>query len=68
MRHMKTMSLRSLAREAPTLEEAVIVTHDGQIIGRFIPTGVEETEPARFITRDPGFNTRPFTPVPKKGK
>lgn len=34
---MKTMSLRSLARQAPDLREPVIVTHRSRVIGEFIP-------------------------------
>lgn len=38
---MKTISLRSLAREAPMLTEAVLVTHDRRVVGRYTPNAFE---------------------------
>ncbi len=37
---MRSMSLRALWRDPPA-EESVQVTHGGQIIGTFVPVGVE---------------------------
>jgi ABC-type lipopolysaccharide export system ATPase subunit len=36
---MKTVGLRSLYKTAPTLTEQVLVTYDGEVIGRYIPNG-----------------------------
>ncbi len=37
---MKTLSLRGLSRDAPSLTEAVLVTHESQVIGRYVPISV----------------------------
>lgn len=41
---MRVVSLRSLARVAPDLDEAVLVSHRGQVIGRFVPGAGEVAE------------------------
>lgn len=68
---MRTMSLRGLSRDAPTLTDAVLVTHENQVIGRFIPIALDGPDLLPPQPRPPAvastgsFNTRPFTPVPK---
>ena len=37
---MRTISLRGLSRDAPTLTDEVLVTHDSVVIGRFVPSTV----------------------------
>jgi hypothetical protein len=37
---MRTVSLRALHRDPP-VDESVVVTHGGQIIGTFVPVAVE---------------------------
>lgn len=37
---MKTVSLRALGREAPSLDEVVLVTHESSVIGRYVPISV----------------------------
>lgn len=58
-----------------TLTSAVEVTVNGHAIGTWLPSPYSVHELARaadVVRRDgpvePGFNTHPFTPVPKKGK
>lgn len=34
---MKTISLRKLARDAPTITEAVLVLHNRQVVGQYKP-------------------------------
>jgi hypothetical protein len=62
---MKTMSLRALSREAPSLDEIVLVLHDSEVIGRFIPLGLENA------SRDPAPVSGSFgapRPAPKPGR
>lgn len=63
---MRIMSLRSFSREAPGLEEPVLVSHEQQIIGTWYPLGKEPARPSTDVPTGREFNSRPFTPVPKK--
>lgn len=68
---MKTMSLRALAREAPSLEEVTLITHEGSVIGRFVPLNAVESvtlsEGVRGTDDMAGAWSR-SQPVPKTGK
>lgn len=63
---MRAVSLRLLAREAPALTEAVLVTHQGSVIGQFVP-GVPLGVTA--VTYEPApeerYDQRPVTAAPK---
>lgn len=46
---MKTVGLRSLYKTAPTLTEQVLVTYDGEVIGRYIPNGAGSGVPMKEL-------------------
>jgi hypothetical protein len=41
---MRILGLRKLYTDAPTLTDEVMVTHQGVIIGHYVPTGVSPTK------------------------
>jgi hypothetical protein len=45
---VKAVSLRALAREAPGLGEIALVTHQGSVIGRFIPIILDAALPPPY--------------------
>ena len=67
---MKTLSLRGLSRDAPEVGEPVWVTHEGSIIGQFVPVGQEpmpaiNSTPRVSPLRDDRFGES--RPAPKPG-
>jgi len=51
---MKVVSLRALARQAPMLDETVLVSHQGTLIGRFVPLGADDPGAALATARVSG--------------
>lgn len=46
---MKILTLRAFAREAPTLTEAVLVTHNRRAIGQFSPVPPDDQIPVIYM-------------------
>jgi len=73
---MRTISLRGFSREAPQLQERVLITHESSIIGTFVPisdalddratAGVRPGEPPSRDLLGGSFGTS--RPAPKPGK
>ena len=60
---MRSMSKRAFWRDHPT-EETVQVTHGGQIIGTFVPVGVETPDSMQLAAASVAYVASPSAPPP----
>ena len=71
---MRKISSAEFRKTYPRLTEPYAITVNGHLIGVWTPGGTPKdlSFDLALIDRDeariPGFNSVPFTPVPKKGK